>query len=71
MSSLPVLIARARLLVQTESRQPDLGFSHFPYSARRAEGTMGHGKFSSQGPRVILLLIVFMVLVWAVVALSR
>ncbi len=31
---------------------------------------MSDGKFSSQGPRVILLLIVFLVLVWAVVALS-
>ena len=31
---------------------------------------MGDGKFSSQGPRVILLLIVFLVLGWAVLALG-
>ncbi len=31
---------------------------------------MGDGKFSSQGPRVILLLIVFLVLVWAVFTLN-
>jgi hypothetical protein len=31
---------------------------------------MSDGKFSSQGPRVILLLVVFLVLVWAVVTLG-
>ncbi len=37
---------------------------------RASQEIMSNDKFSSQGPRVILLLIVFLVLVWAVFALG-
>ena len=44
--------------------------AHFVIRLRQRWEIMSDGRFRSQGPRVILLLIVFLVLVWAVFALN-